>query len=226
MSNWQEVLLEPAKILLTQIGQFLINVLLVIVILIIGWIISKFIKALVTKLLRAVKLDELSDRIELDNILAKGGINYSLSELMGVICYWLALLVTFVVAINAIGLTVAADLLNKVVMYIPNIIVAIFILILGMFLATLLSNIVRTAANNAGVAQSKLLGKIVEVVVAVFVIAITLEQLGIGARVLELFITVILASIGLGLALAFGLGCKDIAAKAISELIDSIKSKK
>jgi len=226
MSNWQAVLMEPAKILLTQIGQFLINVLLVIVILIIGWIISKFIKALVTKLLRAVKLDELSGRIELDNILAKGGINYSLSELMGVICYWLALLVTFVVAINAIGLTVAADLLNKVVMYIPNIIVAIFILILGMFLATLLSNIVRTAANNAGVAQSKLLGKIVEVVVAVFVIAITLEQLGIGARVLELFITVILASIGLGLALAFGLGCKDIAAKAISELIDSIKSKK
>jgi len=226
MSNWQEVLMEPAKVLLTQIGQFFINVLLVLVILIVGWIISKFIKALVTKLLRAVKLDELSDRIELDSILAKGGISYSLSELIGVICYWLALLVTFVAAINAIGLTVAADLLNRIVLYIPNIIAAIFILILGMFVATLLSNIVRTAANNAGVAQSKLLGKVVEVAVAVFVIAITLEQLGIGAKVIELFITVILASIGLGLALAFGLGCKDIAAKFLDELIDNIKSKK
>jgi putative Mn2+ efflux pump MntP len=138
----------------------------------------------------------------------------------------LALLVTFVAAINAIGLTVAADLLNRIVLYIPNIIAAIFILILGMFVATLLSNIVRTAANNAGVAQSKLLGKVVEIAVAVFAIAITLEQLGIGAKVIELFITVILASIGLGLALAFGLGCKDIAAKFLNELIDNIKSKK
>jgi hypothetical protein len=158
--------------------------------------------------------------------LAKGGISYSLSELIGVICYWLAILITFVVAINAIGLTVAADLLNRIVLYIPNIIAALFILILGMFVATLLSNIVRTAANNAGLSQAKLLGKVVEVVVAVFVIAITLEQLGIGAKVIELFITVILASIGLGVALAFGLGCKEIASRFLSDMIDNLKSKK
>lgn len=226
MSNWQTVLLEPAKTVLSQISQFLINVLLVVVILIVGWIIAKFIKALVTKVLRTIKLDELSDRIELDNVLAKGGISYSLSELIGVICYWLGLLVTFVVAINAIGLTVAADLLNRIVLYIPNIIAAIFILILGMFMATLLSNIVRTAANNAGLSQAKFLSKVVEVAVVVFAIAITLEQLGIGAKIIELFISIVLASIGLGAALAFGLGCKDIAARFLSDVIDNLKSKK
>jgi len=226
MSNWQVVLLEPAKTVLAQIGQFLINVLLVVIILIIGWIIAKIIKTLVTKLLRAVKLDQLSDRVNLDTILAKGGITYSLSELIGVICYWLALLITFVVAINAIGLTVAADLLNRIVLYVPNIIAALFILILGMFVATLLSNIVKTAANNAGVAQAKLLGKVVEVVVIIFAIAITLEQLGIAARIIELTITMVLASLGLGFALAFGMGCRDIAARFMSDLIDSLKSKK
>lgn len=226
MSDWQTVLLEPAKTVLSQIGQFLINVLMVVVILIIGWIIAKIIKALVTNVLRTIKLDDLADRIELDNMLAKGGISYSLSELIGVICYWLALLVTFVVAINAIGLTVAADLLNRIVIYIPNIIAAIFILILGMFVATLLSNIVRTAANNAGLSQAKLLSKIVEVVVIIFAIAITLEQLGIGAKIIELFISIVLASIGLGAALAFGLGCKEIAARFISDTIDNLKSKK
>ncbi|PIW66945.1 MAG: hypothetical protein COW11_00645, partial [Candidatus Omnitrophica bacterium CG12_big_fil_rev_8_21_14_0_65_43_15] len=153
MSNWQVVLLEPAKTVVSQISQFLINVLLVVVILVIGWIIAKIIKTLVAKLLRTIKLDQLSDRIDLDNVLAKGGISYSLSELIGVICYWLTLLITFVVAINAIGLTVAADLLNRIVLYVPNIIAAIFILILGMFVATLLSNIVKTAANNAGLSQ-------------------------------------------------------------------------
>jgi len=64
MSNWQLVLLEPAKTVLTQIGQFLVNALLVVIILIIGWVISKLIRTLVTRVLRAVKLDELSDRIE------------------------------------------------------------------------------------------------------------------------------------------------------------------
>lgn len=226
MSNWQVVLLEPAKIVLSQISQFFLKALGVIIILLIGWSIAKIIKTLVTKLLRAVKLDQISDSINLDNVLAKGGISYSLSELIGVMCYWLAVLITFVVAVNAIGLTVAADLLNRVVFYVPNIIAAVFILILGMFVATLLSNIVKTAANNAGVSQAKLLGKVVEAVVIIFAAVITLEQLGIATKIIELAITVVLASLGLGAALAFGLGCRDLAAKYISDLIESLKSKK
>jgi len=225
MSTWQWVLLDPGKAVLTQIGQFLVNVLLVIVILIIGWLISKVLKSIVTKVLRLVKIDELSDRIELDDLLAKGGIKYSLSEMLGVVVYWLGLLVTMVIAVNAIGLTIAADLLNRIVLYVPNIIAAIFILIAGMFIAKLLNNIVATAANNAGLSQANLLSKIVEVVTMVFAIAIALEQLQIGARIIELTITIILASLGLGLALAFGLGCKDIVGKGVGDFVDKLKKK-
>ncbi len=225
MSNWNAVLVEPAKLVLFQIGQFLVSVLLVIIILIIGWLIAKLIKALVIKVLRVAKLDDLSDRIELDSLLAKGGIGYSLSELIGAICYWLALLVTFMVAINAIGLTIAADLLNKIVLYIPNIIAAIFILILGMFISTIVRNIVQTAANNAGLDYAKVLAKIVDIAVMVFAVAIALEQLNIGSSMIQLTISVILGAIGLAIALAFGLGCKDIAAKSMSEFIDKLKKK-
>lgn len=223
MSNWHLVLLEPARLVFSQIGQFLVNVLLVILILIIGWVISKLIKAGVTNVLKVLRLDILSERIELADLLAKGGIKYSLSELIGVICYWLALLITFVVAVNAVGLTVAADLLNKIVLYIPNIIAAIFILILGMFVARLLSNIVQTAANNAGLTQANLLSKTVEVITIVFALIITLEQLNIGSKIIELTISIVLASIGLAIALAFGLGCRDMAAKAVSDFINKLK---
>lgn len=226
MGNWQVVLIEPAKTILSQIGRFLINVLLVVIILIVGWVVSKLIKTLVTRVLRAVKLDDLSDTIELDSILAKGGIKYSISELIGVICYWLAILVTFVVAINAVGLTVAADLLNRVILYVPNIIAAIFILVLGMFISTLLKNIVQTAASNAGIVQSNLLAKITEIAIIAFAVFITLEQLRIGIRITEITLSIALGSIGLGLALAFGLGCKDIAAKFVSEFIDKVKHSK
>lgn len=225
MSSWQVVLLEPARTVLVQIGQFLINVLLVLIILIIGWLISKLIKTVVTRVLRASRVDALSEWIELDDILAKGGISYSLSELLGVVCYWLSILVTFVVAINAIGLTIAADLLNTVILYIPNIIAAVFILVLGMFVSTLLKNIVRTAAINAGITQVNLLSKIIEVIVIVLAVAIALEQLKIGAEIIKLTVTVVLGSLGLAIALAFGLGCKEIAGRSIADLIEKIKKK-
>lgn len=225
MSNWQIVLFEPARLVLSQIGQFLVNLLLVVVLLIIGWLISKLIKTIVTKVLRALKIDEISDKIELDALLAKGNIKYSLSELVGVVCYWLGLLITVVVAVNSIGLTVAADLLNKVVLYIPNIIAAIFILVLGLFVAKLLSNIVQTAANNAGLSQANVLSKTVEIITLVFAIAITVEQLNIASRIIELTISIVLASAGLGLALAFGLGCKDLAGKAVADFVDKLKKK-
>jgi len=226
MSSWQVILIEPAKTVLSQIGTFLSNLLLVIIILIIGWVVAKLIKALVVKVLRSLKFDDLSEKVKLDGILAKGGIKYSLSELIGVICYWLALLVTFVVAINAIGLTIAADLLNRIVLYVPNIIAAIFILILGMFVSVLLSNIVQTAASNAGLFQAKFLGKVAEIVVIVFAVAITMEQLGIGAKIIELVISIIVASLGLSFALAFGLGCKDMAARFLADFIEKLKTKK
>ncbi len=225
MSSWQVVLLEPARTVLAQIGQFLVNILLVIVILIIGWLISKLIKVFVTKGLRSIKLDELSDRIELETMLEKGGIGYSLSELIGLVCYWLAILVTFMVAINAVGLTIAADLLNRVVLYVPNVIAAVFILILGMFAATILKNIVVTAANNSGVSQGKLLGKIAEIVIIAFAVFVGLEQLKIGIRITQLTISIALGSIGLGLAIAFGLGCKDIVGKIVADFLDKINKK-
>jgi hypothetical protein len=225
MNSWQVVLLEPARTVLAQISQFMVNALLVIIILLIGWLLAKLIRSVVSKTLKTAKLNELSSRIELDKLLSKGGITYSLSELIGGICYWLGLLVTFMVAVNSVGLTVAADLLNKVVLYIPNVVAALFILILGMFVSTLLKNIVQTAASNAGLNQGKLLAQIVETIVIAFAIFVGLEQLQIGIRITELTISIVLGSLGLGLALAFGLGCKDIAGKFVAELAEKLKKK-
>ena len=226
MTELQLSLIEPAKTVITQISQFLINILLVLVILLIGWLVAKLIRLLVTKLLKSIKVDDLSERIELDDLLSKGGIPYTLSELIGIVFYWLTLLITFVMAINAIGLTIANDLLNRLVLYIPNIIAGVFILILGMFVATMLKNIVQTAATNAGLSQAKFLAKLVEVTVVIFAGLVTFEQLGIAPRLIELIVSIILASFGLAFALAFGFGCQDLAKKCLNDIVDKIKSKK
>lgn len=220
MDNISLILVPPAKMVLVQVGQFVTALLLVILLLLVGWFISKYVVKLgVTRALQALKIDDVSKKIELDDMLGKGGIKISLSELIGNICYWLALLITFVVTLNAVGLTVAADLLQKIVLFVPNIISAIFILIIGMFAAVILKNLVRTTATNAGISHANLFSNITEVVILVFSVAIALEQLQIGTRIIDLTISIILASLGLGFALAFGLGCKDIVGSSVKEFL-------
>jgi hypothetical protein len=221
----QSVLVEPTKTVVVQIQQFLANMVTVLFILLVGWLISKLVKFVVTKFCKALKFDALADRIELNTLLKKGGISFKSSELIGLIFYWIGILITLVVSVNAIGVSIASDLLNRIVMYVPNIVAAIFILILGMFVATVLRNIVKTAATNAGLAQGHLLSKIVETVVIVFAVLITLETLNIAPRIVELIISIVLASFGLAFALAFGFGCQDVARKLVNDIMDKFKTK-
>jgi hypothetical protein len=99
-----------------------------------------------------------------------------------------------------------------------------------MFLATVLGNIIKTAALNAGIEQAPLLNKITQGIVIAFAIAISLEQLKIATltihSTISIIIAVVLGSMGLGLALAFGLGCKDIVSRYVSDFLDKVKSKK
>ncbi len=227
MSSLEMILLPPTKILLAQMTQFVSSLLLVTILLLIGWIISNFvIKSGITNLLKVLKTDKIADRLEIDRILSKGGINIPLSELVGNICYWLSMLITFVVAVNAVGLTVAAQLLERIVLYVPNIISAVFILVIGIFVSALLKNVVKTATSNAGISQSNFLSSIAETVVIIFAVAIAMEQLQIGARIVELTISIVLGSIGLGFAIAFGLGCKDLVGKTVTQFIDKLKKEK
>jgi hypothetical protein len=226
MEGWKALFYEPAKTIIAEVGHLLVNVLVVVLILLVGWIISRVIKVAVTRGLRGVKLDTLSDKVGMDGLLAKGGIKYSLSELIGVLCYWLSMLVTLMLAINAVGLTVAVDLLNRVILYIPNVIAAVFIFVVGIFISNLLKNMVSAAANNAGLSEGRLLSRIVEITVMIFVIALAMDHLNIGARIVELTVGIILASLGLGLAIAIGLGCKDIIGRIAGDFIEKLWARK
>ncbi|MCM8787376.1 MAG: hypothetical protein NC935_04905 [Candidatus Omnitrophica bacterium] len=218
-----ENLLTPSKVVFALLWRIFIKTVVVSIILVIGWIISNILKTLVIRILRLLKIDILAGKIDLDKLLAKGEIRLTLTEIIGEIAYWFGILITFVIAANMIGLNVAADLLNTIVLYIPNIVAAIFILVLGMLGATVLGNITRTAAANAGLARSNFLGNIVKIVIIAFTLIMGLEQLKIGTRILELAFVIVLATIGLAVAIAFGIGCKEIAAEALRDWIKKIK---
>lgn len=221
--DWDQGVVEPVRAMLVRIMSFIPTLIGVIIILVVGWFIAKAIQKLITNVLRLVKLDVVAERTGIRSFLAKGDIRYTLSELVGVLVYWLTMLIVFTTAVNAMGLTVAATLLDKIVTYIPNVIASVFILVLGLFFATLMGTIVRTAASNAGISEAKTLGQIAQVILIVFSAAIALEQLNIGTRIIGFGFNIILGAIGLALALAFGLGGRETAGRIIEDIVHKFK---
>ena len=217
------VVVDPVKAMLIKIWSYIPSIAGAIVILVVGWLIAKVVEAVVVRALKAVRLDVASDKAGISNVLAQGEIRLSLSELIGAIIYWLVILVVLATALNALNLAIAADLISRLVAYVPNILGAIFILVLGTFLANFVSAIVRTSASNAGLNSAKLLAKLTQTVLVIFAVIVAIEQLKIASALIVLAVNVILISIGLGLALAFGLGCKDIAGKYMQEVVNKFK---
>jgi len=217
--DWTFVIMESVREMLTRVGIFIPKLIGFLVILIVGWLVAKFIEAFIVRSLKLIRLDTLAEKSGTSNFLAKGGIKYTLSELIGVLVYWLVVLMVFITALNAMQWTVAAEVLNVIVGYIPNFIISVFILVLGMFVSTLLSTVIRTAASNAGITQARLLGQITQVVVIVFASVMALQQLKIETGIILNVINIVLAATGLALGLAFGLGCKEIAGRMVEDAV-------
>ncbi len=221
--NWMaQAAADSVKAFFTRVGNFLPTLIGALVILAVGWIIASWLQKLLVQLLKAVRLDDLAHTIRISEVLQKGDIKYSLSELVGVFVYWLAILATLLATLNALGLTVAAELLERVLGYVPNVLAGVIVLILGLFFATLMGGVVQTAAANAGVGQAKGLGQIARVVVIIFTVAISLEKF-FSSVIIQTTFSIVTAAAAFGVALAFGLGCKDLVGKYIGDFVDKIR---
>ena len=218
------MIVQPVQSLVNQVMVFLPTLLGALVLFLVGWLVAQAIQLGVVRVLKTIGLDKLADQIKLSAVLTKGGIRHKLSELIGVIVYWLVMLAVVMIVFNALQLTVAAELFQSVVTFLPNVIAAVFILIVGIFAASFLSTTVRTAASNAGMGQAGLIAQLVENVVVIFAAVAALQQLRIPFF-RDAFL-IILAGISLGCAIAFGLGCKDLAGRWLSDIVDQVQTRK
>jgi len=131
-----------------------------------------------------------------------------------------------VMVVNALGLPNASDVLATLFAYVPKVIAALFVLVVAMFLASFVSGIVQIAAGNAKLPKPELLAGISRWAIIIFAVTIALAQLGIAALLVTTTFNIILGGIVLALALAFGLGGKDAAARYLDELKQKRSEKK
>ncbi len=222
--DWEGVkalLWEPVQSLMSEILLFLPKLLLGLLILFVGWLIAKYVvEPAVVKLLKLLAVDKLAEQVQLASFLTKGGVRRKLSELVGAIFYWVVMLAILMIAFNAWNLMVAAELFQQVVTFLPKVIAAVFILVIGIFAAAFLGTTVRTTASNSGILQAHLLGQVVQTAVVIFSVVASLRQLEIQF-VGEVFL-ILLTGLTLGCAIAFGLGCKDLAGRWMADFIDQV----
>jgi hypothetical protein len=216
--EWKNRIVEPVSQMLTRILAYLPILLGALVILIVGWIVAKAIRRLVDWLLKVIRFDTLADKAGISEILKKGDLKISAGEVISSIVYWLIIIMVLVMTVDALGLPKSSDVLASLFAYVPKVIAALLVLIVAMFLASFVSGIVRTAAGNANLPKPEIFAGISRWAIIIFAATISLEQLGIAPLLVTATFNIILGGVCLALAIAFGLGGKDIMAKYLGEL--------
>jgi len=224
--EWENLIVDPIREMLTKIMAYLPTLLGALIILIVGWIVAKAIKRMVDWLLKAVRFDTLADKAGISEILRKGDLKISAREVVSGIVYWLVVIMVLVMAVDALGLPKASDVLASLFAYVPKVIAALLVLVVAMFLASFVSGIVHTAAGNANLPKPEIFAGISRWAIIIFAVTISLEQLGIAPLLVTATFNIILGGICLALALAFGLGGKDAAARYLEELKEKRSQKK
>lgn len=181
-------------------------------IIIIGWIIAGVLARLTTEVLRRVGADRLFAE-HADRVYGERTRSITPSVVAGELVKWLVRLVFLVAAANVLGLTQVSELLNDVLLWIPNLIVAAIILLVAPLLARFVRGTIEVAAGEMGFTNASLLGRIAEIAIVAFAVIIVINQLGIAANLVNTLFIGIVAAVSLAFGLAFGLGGRDVAAQ-------------
>jgi hypothetical protein len=186
-----------------------------VVILVVGWLIASLIEKGIAAVLRAVKFNDLAARSGFAGFVSKMGTNTDSSGLIAAIAKWFVRLIALVVAFDALGLPAVSDVLRQLLLWLPNLVVALVVLVIGGLAANALSRLVRGATAEAELGNPDLLGKIASIAVWAFAIVIAVNQIGIATTLVNTLFMATVGAVALALGLAFGLGARETAGEIV-----------
>lgn len=221
-----DMVLQTAQGFLTQIAAFLPRLLGAVLILILGWLIAKLLAYVVVRGLKMARFDAVTSKAGVDGFLKEGGTKKTTIDVLGVLVYWFVILITLLTTFNVLGLGVVAELFNRIALFVPNVIVAVLILAIGLYFARLMAETVTTYGRNVGMTDADLMGRLTRYAIMVFVIIIALGQVNVGEALLSTAFLILFAAVCLALALAFGLGGQKWAASALERFMQERGRKK
>jgi hypothetical protein len=217
VAGWADAVFLALTGALNDVLGFIPRLLGALVILCVGWLLAKLAEGLVTRGLRLVRLNQVADRAELDQFLDRAGVRLDPAAVVGKLAYWFLFLIFIGAAFNTFGLTQVNAVINQLIAYLPNVAVALVVLLVGALGATFVGNLGRGASGSARVGDPGPLAGLARAAVLAFAVLIALDQLQIGAAIVNTLFVALVGAVALAVALAFGLGGRGVAGRLLED---------
>jgi hypothetical protein len=215
MMEFLSLILEPLQEVYLNFKAFLPNLLAMLVILIMGILLARILRAILVRFLKAINFDSWSDRMGVTTLLRKGDLWSKPSLALGAIFFWIQVIVVLMAGMSALKISAIDQLVAQFFMYLPRAFSAVLILIVGYVLAGFLSRAVLIAAVNSGYHYAKLLAEAIRLLLTVLILAMVLEQLQVAPSIVLAAFSIIFGGIVVALAISFGVGGIDAAKRMI-----------
>jgi hypothetical protein len=184
-------------------------------ILIVGWFVASLIERGLAAVLRTIHFNDLSQRAGLADFVQRMGMNTDPAGMIGLVVKWFVRLIALVVAFDALGLPAVSEVLRQLLLWLPNVVVALVVLVIGGLAARAFSNVVRGTTSEAGLSNSNFLARLASMVVWAFAIVVAVNQIGIATELVNTLFMAVVGALALGIGLAFGLGGRETAAEIV-----------
>lgn len=215
VTNWGAAIMTSLTAALSMFLAAIPRIVGFLVILVIGWLVAGILAAAVAALLRMIRFNDLAQRSGITNFVHEMGIRRDAAGVLADIVKWFVRLIVLVVAFDALGLPAVSSILQQFLLWIPNLVVAVVILVIAGLAATALSDLVRGATAQAGFSNPDLLATITRVAVWAFGIVVAVNQIGVATTLVNTLFMGLVGAIALAAGLAFGLGGRDTAGRIV-----------
>ena len=213
---WTQSLLAAMSSLWASVAAFIPRLFGALIVVLLGFVVAKLLDTLLSKVLAKLGLDRLMAGTGLTKLLGRAGIRIPVSALIGKVVYWFVLLIFLVSAAESLGLERVSATLDMLALYVPKVFGAALILLVGVLLAQVLSGLVRGAAESVGLDYANGLARIAQGLVIIISISVAIGQLEVKTELLNYVIAIVLITFGLAVALAFGLGSRELVGQILA----------
>lgn len=225
LQTWSDVLTQSFKTIWLGVSNFVPNLVVAIIIFVIGWVVGSLIGRLVAEVIRSIKIDQALRSAGVEDVVKRTGHNLDTGKFLGALVKWFIIVAFLVASFDALGLTDVNLFLQDVLMYLPRVIVAVLILLVGVVIADVMQKIVVAGARAAEVRSAHFLGAVTKWAIWIFAILTALVQLNIAVGFINTLFTGVIVALSLAFGLAFGLGGQNAAARTIERVQSEISHK-
>ena len=216
ITDWGDAVFVSAQEALSNFLGFLPQLVGAILVLVIGWIIAGFVAGLIERILERVGFERAAQSTGISGFVKRSGSEWTVSKVVAEIVKWFIRLIALQAAASILGMDQISEIINSILLWLPNLVVALAIIVIGALLARFVAGIVRGATSEMGFGNPDLIATLAQYAILVFAVIAAVDQLGIAETVVNTLFTGLVVAVALAFGLAFGLGGQQTAAQITS----------